>query len=366
MAHLAWSAPVGAASLAPAAGNRSALRVVQMLDMSAEQQELSRDYSTGVRLAWATEARRARGAARVTLETLNTDGSAAAVEAAVARLQQDETVLALVGTVGDRLSVQAQGELDRKSLKLAHIAPWMSDGRHEAQEGVSCLFASRAVQLQQALTVMRGMGANELCVIYGSASEQTLYDQQVASIAQAQKLKLARLTGDLYNSAEALAARIPASSAMVLCLATSAELAQLTKAMAGRRDFRFVLALGDVDAPSLVQLGPGKGVPVILTQVVPNPLRSKLAVVENYRQQLNEFFEEAPSTISLAGYIAGLHALSLLRELGNAASRASVWAQVARHAPQDLSGWRVEFRDDHRGSRFVTHTLLTPSGELLG
>jgi hypothetical protein len=36
---------------------------------------------------------------------------------------------------------------------------------------------------------------------------------------------------------------------MILFLATSAEVAQFTQAMARRGDHRFVLALGDVDAP---------------------------------------------------------------------------------------------------------------------
>jgi hypothetical protein len=153
---------------------------------------------------------------------------------------------------------------------------------------------------------------------------------------------------------------------MVLCLATSAELAQLTKAMAVRKDYRFVLALGDVDAPSLAQLGPGKGVPVILTQVVPNPMKSKLAVVETYRSQLNQLFDEPPSTISLAGYIAGLYAVAMVRDAGAALSREGMLAQVGRRQPQDLGGWRVDFQSDHRGSRFVTHMLLSASGGLVG
>jgi hypothetical protein len=331
-----------------------------------QQQELSRDYSTGVRLAWATEWAQSRGLSRVSLETVNTDGSKASVAAALAKLAEDNSAIALIGTVGDRLSVLVQNEIGRRSLRIAQIAPWMADSRFEAELGVNCLFASRSMQLQQALTAMRGMGANDLCVIYGSTEEQTLYDPQVAAIAQDQKLRLARLTGDIYTSAEALAARIPATSTMVLCLASSAELALLTQAMSARKYRRFVLALGDVDSPSLMQLAPGKGVPVILTQVVPNPMRSKLPVVAAYRARLEQLFEEAPSTISLAGYIAGLYAASLAREVGTGLSRETLLAQAGKRTPQDIGGWRVDFREDHRGSRFVNHTLLSPSGEIVG
>jgi hypothetical protein len=365
-AGLAMAALPAAAWSQTVSAGRSTLRMVQLLDMSPQQQELSRDYSTGVRLAWATEWRQAKGLAKVSLETVNTDGSEASVAAALAKLSEDSSAIALIGTVGDRLSVLVQNELGRRRLKIAQIAPWMADSRHEAELGVNCLFASRSNQLQQALTAMRGMGANDLCVIYGSTEEQTLYDPQVAAIAQAQKLRLSRLTGDIYTSATTLAGRIPATSTMVLCLATSAELALLTQAMSARKDRRFVLALGDVDSPSLMQLAPGKGVPVILTQVVPNPMRSKLAVVAAYRARLEQLFEEAPSTISLAGYIAGLYAAALAREVGVGLGREAMLAQAGKRTPQDIGGWRVDFREDHRGSRFVNHTLLSPSGEIVG
>jgi hypothetical protein len=340
--------------------------MVQLLDMSAEQQELSRDYSTGVRLAWATESVKGRPLARVSLQTINTDGSLDAVREALAGLRNDPGVIGLIGTVGDRLAVQAQAELRQHELKLAQIAPWMADSRFENDRSVACLFASRARQLQQGLSVMRNMGVNEICVIYASSAEQTLYDGQVAEMATAQGLRLSRLTGTAGAPFGTLASRVPATSAVILCLATSAELALLTQAMAARGDHRFVLGLGDVDAPSLLQLAPGKGVPVILTQVVPNPNRGRTPVLEAYRTKLNQLFEEAPSTISLAGYIAGLYASALTSDAGSSLSRETLLAQVARRNPQDLGGWRVDFRDDRRGSRFVTHTLLSSNGQLIG
>lgn len=359
-------APMATRAAEPTGHGKTSLRLVQLLDMSAEQQELSRDYATGVRLAWATEAARKHPLARLSLQTLNTDGTLESIREALAALVPDPGVLGLVGCVGDRLAVQVQAELRQRDARLSLIAPWMADSRFEGDTNVACLFASRARQLQQGLSVMRNMGINELCVLYASSAEQQLYDPQVARMAQAQQLTLSRLTGSPTQPFGALAARLPARAAVILCLATSAELALLTQAMAARGDRRFVLGLGDVDAPSLLQLAPGKGVPVILTQVVPNPGRGGPPVVETYRKQLNQLFEEAPSTISLAGYLAGLYASALVSDAAGNLSRESLLAQVARRGPQDLGGWRVDFREDQRGSRFVTHTLLGSNGQLIG
>lgn len=337
-------------------------RLVQLLDTSASQQELSRDYATGLRLAWAGDADK-RG--RPLLQTVNV-GSPSGLRETLAGLAADPSVLGLLGTCGDSLAVQVQTELRRQNLRLAHMAPWMSDSRHDADANLVCLFASRGQQLQQALGAVHGMGWDELCVIYSSSAEHAVYDAQVANIAKGLGLRLTRLTGDRDTPQSAMAARLPASAAMVLCLSTSAELALLTQGMAARKDKRFVVGLGDVDAPSLQQLSPGAGVPVILTQVVPNPHRSPLPLIADYRALLKRLFDETPSPISLAGYIAGLYALSQVRDSGQNPSRESLLAQVGRRSALNLGGWRVEFRDDHRGSRYVTQTLIARDGRLIG
>jgi hypothetical protein len=370
----AMAAPALGLSLTPLraqpTGGRNAVSLVQLLDMSAAQQELSRDYATGLRLAWATEidVRRSsgQGGPRISLRSITTDGSRSGLQEALQTVQQDPGVIGLVGSCGDALAVQAQAELRRLGLRLPHLAPWMADSRHDGEGGLACLFASRQIQLQQAMSSVRGMGVDELCVLFSSAVEQGLYEEQVASMAQLLGLRLKRLTGDSAGGVPALAARIPSTSAMVLCLGTSAELALLTQAMSSRGDRRFVVGLGDVDAPSLQQLAPGAGVPVILTQVVPNPFRSPLPLVTEYRQQLKRLFDEAPSPISLAGYIAGLYVAELLKDAGSQPSRESLLGQIQRRNSQNLGGWRVDFRDDRRGSRYVTQTMIGRGGQLIG
>ena len=365
-----WGLPdASAAQPVPAASTsaKSSWRLVQCLDSSPSQQELSRDYATGLRIAWATELGTAGVGSRLALQTVNIDsGRPAELRAIVRGLLQDPDVLGLVGSCGDALSVQLQAELRGSGARLAHLAPWMADNRYSEDGNLVCLFASRAVQLQGALSAMRGMGADELCVLYSTPAELALYDGQLSTIAQALALRVQRVTGDAGQAIGALAARLPTSSAMLLCLGTSAEMAQLTQFMAARGDHRFVVGLGDVDAPTLLQLAPGRGVPVIMTQVVPNPDRSSLPLVSAYREHLKRLFDEAPSPISLAGYIAGLYAAEMLRDAGPALSRDSLLSQAAKRTTRSLGGWRVEFRDDRRGSRYVTQTMLGRDGRLIG
>ena len=361
----AWLAP-GWAQAAP-----GPLRVVQFLDMSGLQQNLSRDYATGVRLAWMPTGP-TRVAHKVGLQTIEvTDpGNTTALRDMVNKLVADPGVIGLLGTTADRLAVAVHAELRHLHSPLPHIGPWMADARFDDDASLACLFASRPTQLSKSIASVRGMGMNELCVVYRSATEQALYDADIAQLAQSAQLRLQRLVGDgSPGSLHGVAARIPASSSLVLCLGNSADLAQLTQGMAVRHDRRFVLGLGDVDPAALLELRPGRGVAVLLAQVVPNPVRGKhpsIPLVSEFSARLRMLFDEEPAPVSLAGYIAGSYAAELMQKLGGRLSRESLMAETQRRANHNLHGWLVDFKEDRRGSRFVTQAMLNADGQLVG
>ena len=72
--------------------------------------------------------------------------------------------------------------------------------------------------------------------------------------------------------------------------------------------------------------------------------------------------------MSLAGYLAGLYAGQLFQRAGGAASatRETLLAELRKRTPVDLRGFRLDFSDGRRGSQFVTQTLLTADGRLVG
>lgn len=343
-------------------------RLVQLIDTSPEHQNLSRDYATGVRLAWAGDGAR-RPAPRTALQVLeiNALDPARSAREVVLRLMNDPGVIGLVGTTGDALAVAVHEEIRRHKWAVPHIGPWMADARFDEDTTLACLFASRRVQMMKGLASVRGMGMNELCVVYRSPAERTLYDTELARLAQASQLRLVRVTAGAGLAAAA--AQIPASSSLVMCMGSSADLAQLTQGMAARQDRRFVLGLSDADANSLLEFRPGKGVSVILTQVVPNPAKNtmpQVALVGEYRTRLKQLFDEAPNAVSLAGYIAGSYAAELLQNLGGRPAREALLAEVERRASLNLRGWQIDFREDKRGSRFVTQLMLGADGQLVG
>lgn len=361
---------------APARGNPGTTqRMVQLVDSAAVQQELARDYTTGLRLAWA---QRTGGAnALPQLVTVPVDLQRAnAVPEVLRMIGDDPSVVATVGMTGDALAVETIAAASQAGLRLAHIGPWMADGRHDNLPDVLTLFPSRSTQLRYAVTAVKGMGIDRIAIVYPSQRELTLYAPEINAASQTLSLKmnsLAPAAGDsIAKAADGLAEQLARQdSGLVLFVGASAELATLSQAMAKRGQRRFLLSLSDVDHATLQQMRLGSGVPLILTQVVPNPANSTMQVAVDYRATLKRLYDEAPSPLSLAGMITGLCALELYRRSGAAnangpAARAAVLTEVQRRTAMDLGGFRLDFAGNRRGSGYVTHTLLRADGSLLG
>jgi len=355
-----------AALAAPAAfAQPRVLRVTQLLDTSPDQQELSRDYSTGIRLAFA-EARQ-RGLNAPQLATIETDGSADSVRAALRSVKADASQLALVGAVGERLAIASVELAHEARLDIGHVAPWLADSRYDRDDQVVPLFASREEQLGHAIRSLATNGVVELGIVYASALIELTLQAQVGAIAGRLSLRtrgyVAPNPNDLAAFGAALAGDAPP---FLLFLGGSIELAQFTQGLSRQKRQRYVICLSDVDTTTLLQLGPGAGVPLIFTQVVPNAQASAAPVVREYRASLKDLYDEAPSPVSLAGYLAGRYVTRVLGGIDAAGGRAAVLAELRRRRPIDLDGYRLDFAAGVRGSSFVSQTLLGANGKLIG
>ena len=360
------AAAVCSASYAPAVfAQPRVLRVTQLLDTSPDQQELSRDYSTGIRLAFAEAKQRGLNAPQ--LATVETDGTPDALRTALRAIKADATQAALVGAVGERLAIASVELAHEAKLDIAHVAPWLADTRHDRDDQVVPLFASREEQLGHAIRSLATTGVVELGLVYAGALIGRTLQAQVGAIAGRLNLRtrsyIAPNPNDLAGFGAALAADAPP---FLLFLGGSIELAQFTQGLSRQKRQRYVICLSDVDTTTLLQLGPGAGVPLIFTQVVPNAQASPAPVVREYRASLKDLYDEAPSPVSLAGYLAGRYVTRALAGVDAAGGRAAVLAELRRRRPVDLDGYRLDFAAGMRGSSFVSQTLLGANGRLIG
>ena len=342
--------------------------IVQIVDVSASQLDVSRDFLIGSRAAW--QEFNARGGLRgraVQHTVIEVDGSPASLRLALATVRTLPQCLALCGTTGDRTSGQLVELLRTEPLDIAHVAPWLHQELTPDTEAQTFpIFASRQEQIAHALRSLSVIGVPELGVIYASAQDQRLHDNEVQRIVRALKLQLRLETYAPTGTLEQLGHRLTAQTpAILLFVGGTPELAQFTQGLDKQERQRYVIGLADVNLQTLNQLGAARNTPVMATQVVPM-VTAGLAIVRSYRETLARLFDEAPTPQSLAGYIAARYAQEVLSPLDPNTTRAQALQAFQRRAPLDLAGFRISYQAQRRSSAYVTQSMLTADGRILG
>ena len=209
-------------------------------------------------------------------------------------------------------------------------------------------------------------GVNDMGVVYGNQQLEQQSAPAISQVAQAMRLRT-------HTLADGQPDRISPPQPLILFVGGTPELHAFTRQLVlppGRQCY--VLALADVNLQVLAQLGAlPRNVSVIATQTVPL-LSTSLPVVRAYRQALARLYDEAPTAQGLAGFIAARYSAQLLASAQGAQgnqgvlSRASVLAALRRRQDANVGGFRVAFQGHKRSSSFVTQTMLTADGRIVG
>lgn len=359
--------PFAAAAVAqparPPAGKP--VTVAQIVDTSPDQQDVAKDFLIGSRAAWQDI--NSRGGLRgrpVQHANIEVDGSPASLKAAVQAIRENASCVALSGTVSDPVASQLTGLLRQEGLAIAHAAPWLQDSTVEVDEQTFPIFAARQEQISHALKSLSVIGLQEVGAVFASARDHELYRADVNRIAAEMKVRLQAYkgAGDLSALGQRMNQNTPA---VLLFIGGTPELVQFTQGLDKQARQRYLVALADVNLQTLIQMGGGKSTPIIATQAVP-VVTSPLPVVRRYREVLARLFDEPPVALSLAGFIAATYTHDVLAEIDAPLTRSSVLAAFQRRATADIGGYRVSFNAKRRSATFVTQSMLTTDGRVVG
>ncbi|RYF18564.1 MAG: twin-arginine translocation pathway signal protein [Comamonadaceae bacterium] len=353
-----------AASPMPRASARP-VTIAQLFDASAAEQDVAKDFLAGSRAAWqeinSQGGLRGRAVQHVAIET---DGTAAGVRRACMAALEDPACIALSGTAGNPVALHAVASLSQDRAGIAHVAPWLQSGGVEVDERTFPIFAGRQEQIAHALKSLVAMGVREVGAVFTSGHEADLSQREVAASAAALRLGLStyRADGDLARLGQRLG---PASPALLLFLGGTPELVQFTHGLDRQARQRYVIALGEVNLQTVLQMGASKAIPIIATQPVPH-VGASLPVVRRYRDAMARLFDEPPAALGLAGYIAARYTFEVLEAVDGPLTRASALAAFQRRAAMDVGGYRVSYDESRRSATFVTQSMLTADGRVVG
>ena len=339
--------------------------VLQVVDMSASQVDVSKDFLIGARAAW--QDLNSRGGVRgkaIKHVVVEVDGSAPSLRSAVDTLKAMPDCLAVVGSAGHRAANQLATHLQREAADVAHVAPWLHSQPPEGQDSTFGIFATRQEQISHAVKSLSIMGVTEVGAVFASAAERSSYQADLEQAATSLKLKLKTYVPS--SSLQALATELrPDSPRILIFLGGTPELLQFSQGIEKQAAQRYIVAMSDVNLQTLQQLGVSRFTPVIATQAVP-PVNGNQPIVRSYRETLNRLYDEPPTPQSLAGYLSARYAQEVLGTLEGGLTRANVLQAFARRQPLDLGGFRINPDPRRKTPAFVTQSMVAADGRLVG
>ncbi len=354
-----WAQPSKAARAA------HTVTVAQIVDMSTSQIDVSKDLLVGSRAAWQEiNGRGGLQGAQVRHLVVEVNGTVASLQAAVESLKAEPHCVALFGSAGDRAAAQLVGMLGREMPDLAHAAPWLQNVEAASSPSTFTIFASRQEQIAHAIKSLSVMGISQVGAVYGSGVEFAAYRNDLEQIAKSLKLSIVSYnpTGDLRDLAQSLT---PDSPRVLLFVGGTPELVRFSQGIEKQAAQRYIIAMSDVNLQSIQQMGMSRFTPMIATQVVPM-VNSSVPIVKAYRATLSRLYDEPPSPLSLAGYVAARYTHEVLQGIEGPVTRSSALLAFSRRSPMDLGGFHIAPESRGRGTAFVTQSMITMDGRLLG
>lgn len=361
---VALTAPSWAQSGKSASGAR-ALTIAQIVDTSTSQIDVTKDFLVGSRTAWQEiNGRGGLNGTPVRHLVLEVNGSPASLRAAVDTLKAETHCVTLFGSAGDQVASQLVSLLSRELPDLPHAAPWLQNVEAVSSAATFPIFASRQDQIAHAIKSLSVIGINQVGAVYGSAAEYNAYRADLDQIAKSLKLSIVsyRGEGDLRDLAQSLT---PDSPRVLLFVGGTPELVRFSQGVEKQAAQRYIVAMSDVNLQSIQQMGMSRFTPMIATQVVPM-VNASLPVVKAFRAALGRLYDEPPTPLSLAGYIAARYTHEVLQGVDGPLTRANALQAFARRSAVDLGGFRINPDNRARGTAYVTQSMVSADGRLVG
>lgn len=339
--------------------------VAQIVDSSLQNQDISKDFLVGSRTAWQ-EINAAGGlqGQPVRHSVIETDGSVSQVDAAWRQLRADPSCVASFGACADAVAASLAARSRTEGAELAHVAPWLQSALSEPTPNTFTIFSNREQQLRHALKNLSTVGMDRVTVVYQSENGRRLNASDIQRLAQALKLTLLEMPvqTDLTLQAQHISStNVP----LVLFVGGTPELVQFTRGWSKGNMMRYIIALADVNLLTAQQMIGNRHVPVIGTQAVP-VVSSSMPVVRRYRQALAKYYDEPPTALSLAGYLSARYTAQVLSSVRGNLNRSAAFEAFTRRQSIDLEGFRVSYDNGKLQNAYVTQSMLSADGRVLG
>lgn len=236
-------------------------------------------------------------------------------------------------------------------------------------KGVYNLRASYSDEIEKLVENLVTIGVKKIAIAYQNAS----FGKEALSAAT-ESLKKRNLTPTSIVSVETNASNAVAAcnemlktnpEAIILGLAGKPTI-EVIKIVNTERKGTRLYALSVLATPAGLRALDKHGTGVAISQVMPFPRSTTIALVREYQQAMAAAGQTEFTHISLEGYANAKVMAEALRRAGKSPTRASVVSAIESMRRYDLGGLEVTFGDGaSSGSRFVELTMINSQGKLI-
>lgn len=284
------------------------------------------------------------------------------------RLIEDDGVFALIGEVGTPTSKAVQPIATDRQVPFLGPFTGAAFLRNPALRNVVNVRASYNQETEAWISHLTGdLGFSRIAIFYqddsfgraGLAGVRQALDRREMELVAEGTYK--RNTTAVKRALLRIRKASPEAVVMVGAYRPCAEFIKVAKSIGMNPVF---VNISFVGSKALSEELGAAGEGVVVTQVVPLPSDTSIALVARYQRALKAMNDEAvPGFVSLEGYMVGRLVVQALQEMGTAVTREGLLATIREGETFDLAGIRLDYGpDDNQGMDQVFLTVIQSDG----
>ncbi len=232
------------------------------------------------------------------------------------------------------------------------------------------LRASYASEIKKMISFFSGLGLKKYAAVYSGDSSYGKVALEAVEL-ELKKHNLSLLAKyKISNDGRGMEAAIQALSVSkpqgIIVILDSLPAAQFVKSYHAFDWGVAMFGLSRINAVPLVELvGLNLAAGMMISQVVPHPNSLTIPLVREHAMLMKKFREEAPSHVTMEGFLAAKLLVNILKKAGNDLSREHVAMLLKEQGGIDMGGYYVDFSAGNRGSSFVDVNIIGKKGRLV-
>lgn len=348
-------------------GWASDIRVGQSIDLTGANGDLGKDFLAGARVYFDfINGNGGIHGRKIALEVRDNQGSVAQSTQITKEFLSGNQVDVLFGYYGEGVVEALSQDKLFVSSGVSLVAPF-SGATLTNTGNIYFLRPSFAQETQAALNYVQNVGMRKLAVVYSNNSYGRAALMAVKNALRGSPLQLVAEQSMRENNAADTASAIKkiqgGAAQATLMLMETLPAAEFVKTYHPLSPGALLLGLSQINHQTLMEIaGKTAATGVVITQVVPHPANLSLAAVRELDKLMKKYRDEAPSHLTMEGYLSAKLLVKIL-EKGDAAPQIKQTLNSLHNL--DLGGFYLAAEADHRLSRYVDMTAISSRGGLL-